>query len=234
MKDFLLICDKNCATYKEVFPLFKQGIVSFGSPVKEYEGTDRKFGNHGWITTFPVPNKKKLVLTATYDPDKYPKYDNYDAIEVSRVKNIPWDYDGTMGVPITILDYDLDNVEIVDLSRYQQDSSGMSKEFVDEYYRQGNTGQICEGHPDLCFYDKGKAVVPYMRVLIKKNFKIVGSGSADDLPEGWKGVSKEFVDLYYSQGNTGIYKEGNRLEHYIKDGKAIIPYKRVLIKKTLR
>lgn len=113
MKDFLLICDKNCATYKEVFPLFKQGIVSFGSPVKEYNGTDRKFGNHGWITTFPVPNKKKLILTATYDPTLYPKYDNYDAVEVSRIKNIPYDYDGTMGCPITILDYDLDNVEVL-------------------------------------------------------------------------------------------------------------------------
>ena len=95
-----------------MFPLFKQGIVSFGSPVKEYEGTDRKFGNHSWITTFPVPNKKKLVLTATYDPALYPKYDNYDAIEVSRIKNIPYDYDGVMGVPITILCYNLDNVEL--------------------------------------------------------------------------------------------------------------------------
>ena len=112
MKDFILICDKNCATYKEVFPLFKQGIVSFGSPVKEYEGTDKKFGNHSWITTFPVTNKKKLVLTATYDPALYPRYDNYDAIEVSRIKNIPYDYDGVMGCPITILDYDLDNVEV--------------------------------------------------------------------------------------------------------------------------
>lgn len=112
MKDCLLICDKNCATYKEMFPFFKESIVSFGSAVKEYDGTDRKFGNHSWITTFPVPNKKKLVLTATYDPGKYPKYDNYDAIEVSRIKDIPYNYDGTMGCPITILDYDLDNVEV--------------------------------------------------------------------------------------------------------------------------
>ena len=98
MKDFLLICDKNCATYKEVFPLFKQGIVSFGSPVKEYEGTDKKFGNHGWITTFPVTNKKKLVLSATYDPALYPKYDNYDAIEVAKTDDIPDDWqDGILG-----------------------------------------------------------------------------------------------------------------------------------------
>ena len=142
MKDFLLICDKNCATYKEVFPLFKQGIVSFGSPVKEYEGTDRKFGNHSWITTFQVPNKKKLVLTAIYDPALYPKYDNYDAIEVSRIKNIPYDYEGVMGVPITILDYDLDNVEIV-------------------RFRKGNDGK------DLCIGGKDK----YFRVLIKKTLR---------------------------------------------------------------
>lgn len=51
-------------------------------------------------------------MTATYDPALYPKYDNYDAIEVSRIKNIPYDYDGVMGVPITILDYDLNNIEV--------------------------------------------------------------------------------------------------------------------------
>lgn len=117
MKDFLLICDKNCATYKEVFPLFKQGILSFSSPVKEYEGTDRKFGNHSWITTLPVKNKKKLVLRATYDPELYPKYDNYDAIEVSKVANIPCDYYGVMGVPITFLDkYNPEQFEIVGMS----------------------------------------------------------------------------------------------------------------------
>lgn len=45
----------------------------------------------------------------------------------------------------------------------------MSKEFVETYYKQGGKGQIKEGHPDLCYYDsKGKAVVPYMRVLIRR------------------------------------------------------------------
>lgn len=153
MKDFLLICDKNCATYKEVFPLFKQGIVSFGSPVKEYDGTDRKFGNHGWITTFPVTNKKKLVLTQSYDPALYPNYDNYDAIEVSRIKNIPYDYDGTMGVPITILDYDLDDVEIEGLSAsagYDQDIVGIP------LTKPGDARCLIDG--------KNK----YARVLIKK------------------------------------------------------------------
>ena len=174
MKDFLLICDKNCITYKEFFPFIKDRKVNIGYTHpgdfdQPEEDTHKSMqGLTRWFTTLSTASKPPLVLTATYDPDKHRRYDNYDAINVDRVKDIPYEYDGVMGVPITILDHNLDNVEIVDLSRFLQDSRGMSKEFVDEYYRQGNTGEICEGHPDLCFYDKGKAVVPYMRVLIKK------------------------------------------------------------------
>lgn len=167
MKDFLLICDKNCATYKEMFPFFKESIVSFGSPVKEYDGTDRKFGNHSWITTFPVPNKKKLILTATYDPALYPKYDNYDAIEVSRVKNIPFDYDGVMGCPITILGYDLDNVEII--------------------------GDEIMNRKDAKIDDKEK----YTRVLIKKNFEItsmMNGAIGEGLTNGDDGRAKFYTN----------------------------------------
>lgn len=73
------------------------------------------------------------------------------------------------GVPITFLDkYNPEQFEIIELSRYLK-HEGMSKEFVDEYYQQGNKGSIHEGHPDLCYYtNTGKTVVPYMRVLIRK------------------------------------------------------------------
>ena len=224
MKDFLLICNKNCITYKEFFPFIKDRKVNigythpgvFGQPAEDTHKSMQ--GLTRWFSTLSTSDKPPLILTKTYDPEKYPKYDNYDAINVDRVKDIPWDYDGVIGCPITILDHNLDNVEIegiwndereeadfivkgtptyidekhksfqgpvvdgkakyarvlikknfeiVDLSRFLQDSRGMSKEFVDAYYSQGNTGQICEGHPDLCFYGKGKAVVPYMRVLIR-------------------------------------------------------------------
>ena len=61
----------------------------------------------------------------------------------------------------------------MDLSRYLENKQGMSKKFVDTYYAQGNTGQISEGHPDLCYYDKkGKAIVPYMRILIRKKVSL--------------------------------------------------------------
>ena len=117
MKDFLLIANTNACTYKEFFPLLKERKVSMGVEMpKEYDmpdGTTKKFGNICWYTTLPTPNKKKLVLTKRYHHELYPHYDNYNAIEVGRIKDIPYDYDCVMGVPITIFQYDLDNVEVI-------------------------------------------------------------------------------------------------------------------------
>ena len=77
---------------------------------------------------------------------QYWKYDNFDTIDVPYRDAIPSDYDGVMGVPITFLDrYDPTN-EIVEMSRYTK-TEGMSKEFVDDYYASGQTGQISEGPP---------------------------------------------------------------------------------------
>lgn len=100
----------------------------------------------------------------------YDRYDNYDAIDVGAYKEIPSDFDGVMGVPVTFLDkYNPDQFRILGLSRYTK-TKGMSKEFVDAYYKSGQTGTISEGHPDLCYYDHNKRpVVPYMRVLIQIN-----------------------------------------------------------------
>jgi len=98
----------------------------------------------------------------------YDRYDNYAAIEVPFTDAIPNDYKGAMGVPISFLDkYSPEQFKILGLSRYTK-THGMSKGFVDAYYKSGQTGQISEGHPDLCYYDQNnKPVVPYMRVLIK-------------------------------------------------------------------
>jgi len=74
-----------------------------------------KLGNICWFTN--VDNKSRhdcLDLWEEYSPERYPKYDNYDAIEVSKVDDIPYDYDGVMGVPITFLDkYNPEQFEIV-------------------------------------------------------------------------------------------------------------------------
>ena len=114
-------------------------------------------------------SKHKPIKGKTFG-EAYPKYDNYEAINVDFTDAIPKDYESIMGVPISFLDkYCPDQFEILDLSRYLKDSKGMTKKFIDDYYAQGNKGQIKEGHPDLCYYTStGKAVVPYMRILIRK------------------------------------------------------------------
>lgn len=124
MKRFLIIGNLNAISYKEIFPLIKENKLWLGIPfaagntyfsvddVKEYatgvydETTGLvKFRNCHWYTNLDHSKRHQpLELTQTYDPAKYPRYDNYDAIEVSRTKDIPKDYDGVMGVPITFLD----------------------------------------------------------------------------------------------------------------------------------
>ena len=140
-----------------------------------------KFRNCCWFTNFEHGRRHQPLSLMTADDNikfskhkeirnmGYCEYDNYNAIEVPYTDAIPSDYDGIMGVPISFLDkYCPEQFEIIELSRYLQDGQGMSQQFVDDYYAQGNTGQISAGHPDLCYYDKnGKAVVPYMRSLIK-------------------------------------------------------------------
>ena len=192
-KKFLIIGNGNAVTYNEIFPLIKDNKIWLGvfygsmefrinadkfdeSKCSKYRVEDGEYYINlnmiTWLTNLEHGNRHKpLVLTKKYTPDEYPKYDNYDAINVNKVKDIPMDYDGVMGVPVT---------------------------FLDKY--------------------------------CPEQFKIVGCPAANVVPEGWKGMSKEFVNLYYAQGGTGQYQEGKILEHYTKDGKAIIPYRRILIK----
>jgi len=108
-KKFLIIGNKNAITYKEFFPLLKEDKVWIGyNNVKEFMQPDKsikKFGNIGWYTNLDIQKRhEKLILLKNYTPEEYPKYDNYDAIEVSKISNIPYNYDGVMGVPITYMD----------------------------------------------------------------------------------------------------------------------------------
>ena len=66
---------------------------------------EQKFGNICWFSNMDNKRYKSKKLTERFDPDKYPKYDNYDAINVDKIKDIPFEYDGVMGVPITVLEY---------------------------------------------------------------------------------------------------------------------------------
>lgn len=80
------------------------------------EGEQKKQPGICWLTTLPTPNKRKLILTKKYKHTEYHHYDNYNAIEVGKVKDIPYDYNCVMGVPITIFGYDLDNVVIMGMA----------------------------------------------------------------------------------------------------------------------
>lgn len=122
-KKFLIVGNKNAITYKEIFPLIKEnrlwlGIsapTAYSTPLKEVENEKtqykengvvyQKFGNHGWFTNIEHSNRiYPLDLYKRYDAEKYPKYDNYDAINVDKVTDIPCDYDDVMGMPISFLD----------------------------------------------------------------------------------------------------------------------------------
>ena len=162
MTDFIIIGNTNAVTYKEVFPLIKDNKLRLGyTSVKTFNTAEgeKKFGNVGWFVTFPV-KKRPLILSKTYTPEDYPTYDNYPAIEVSRVKDIPKDYEGVMGVPITILDYDLD-YEVVGFG-----GNTLDKKVFEEYLKQGHKAHY--GHNLLIYKKDGKWAIPYNRILVKK------------------------------------------------------------------
>lgn len=106
MKQFLIVGGVGNIIYANVFPYLKSRVVKYRPEyygIKEYDNTDKKV-TATWYTTMEIPYIPPLELTKSYTHEDYPKYDNYDAIEVSKTINIPCDYDGVMGVPITFLD----------------------------------------------------------------------------------------------------------------------------------
>lgn len=149
-KKFIIIGNQNSITYKGVFPLiksnkmwlgygFKRNMAHFIAP--HYEDTasdaDHKEGMirvSGVVWYTNLDNKKRheeMILVKQYqgNEDKYPYYDNYDAIEVSRTRDIPLDYDGAMGVPITFLTkYNPDQFEIIGCSYSYGEPVGYHKE----------------------------------------------------------------------------------------------------------
>ena len=121
-KKFIIIGNKNAITYKEFFPLLRDNKVWIGyNSVEKFIQPDnkiKKFGNIGWFTNLDIKKKhEKLVLWKNYNPEEFPKYDNYDAINVDKTSDIPIDYKGVMGVPITFLDkYNPEQFEIIDIN----------------------------------------------------------------------------------------------------------------------
>ena len=146
-KEFLIIGNKNALTYKEIFPLIKDNKIWVGyEQPKDFRLEDGTTSNKvnglcRWFTNMPTTKRnEEIILTKNYNEADYPKYDNYDAINVDKVVNIPKDYLGAMGVPITFLDkYNPNQFEIIK-------------------FRKGDDGK------DLRYNGKE----PYFRVLIKR------------------------------------------------------------------
>ena len=136
-KKFLVIGNVNTIVTKDTFPLVRDNIIWMGASIhsgdREFRVPDSyplnaagyRVDENGikyirvkgvrWFTNLDYPQRHEdLVLYKHYTPEEYPKYDNYDAINVNVTSDIPCDYDGVMGVPITFLDkYNPDQFEII-------------------------------------------------------------------------------------------------------------------------
>lgn len=143
-KKYLLISNQNAITYKEIFPYIKMNQAKIGyhfgdmqfkvpadtEPRKTRFWIDesgqkwRSIGNAMWLTNLDInKNINQLILKHKYVEGKYPKYDNFDAIHISKVSEIPYDYDGVMGVPITFLKYyDEKSYEIIGEANHGSDN----------------------------------------------------------------------------------------------------------------
>lgn len=134
-KQFVIVAHQNAIHYKEVFPLFMQNRLwlGYGFPgnagffISKYEDVATASAHKAgmirvsgvtWFTNLEIPKRhERFVSYRNYSPDFYPRYDNYDAIEVSKTVDIPGDYEGVMGVPITFMaKYNPEQFEILGTS----------------------------------------------------------------------------------------------------------------------
>lgn len=143
-KKFIILGNLNAITYREIFPLLKDNQIWLGSCLSYiafrvpdyYEERSTRFwidkdgkkwrsmGNICWFTNLDIPKRhEKLILYQHYSPDKYPKYDNYDAINVDKVSDIPIDYYACMAVPVTYAGkHNPDQFDIIDANDIRTNS----------------------------------------------------------------------------------------------------------------
>lgn len=164
-KKFIIIGNSNAITYKEVFPLIMQdrlwlGVTRSGTgsmwfrimddfPVKSGQKVEngvryQTIGNSAWFTNLDVKKRhEELILVKRYSPEEYPRYDNYDAIEVSKIVDIPLDYAGVMGVPITFLGkYNPDQFEIVGITKTWFGGAVKTYEMQTQVSKNGTTSTV--------------------------------------------------------------------------------------------
>ena len=183
-KKFLIIGNVNALKYKEIFPLIKQDKMWLGCSIHSgdreigvpddypLEASSCRIDEKGrkfirvkgvrWYTNIEHKERhEEMILYRKYEPEVYPKYVNYDAIEVSKTADIPCDYDGVMGVPITFMDkYNPDQFEIV----------GMSLDLADMSVIRERLGRN-DGGPTFYIEKDGKLMRLYDRIAIRRRHK---------------------------------------------------------------
>lgn len=195
-KKFLVIGNMAAVTYKEIFPHIKANQMWYGHSI---HSGDREFGvpddyplnaagsridadgrkfirvkGVRWFTNLDYPERHEdLILFRTYTPEAYPKYVNFDAIDIARYADVPADYDGIMGVPTTLLDFfNPDQFEIL-ANGDDKDSlaeigvSTLGREFIDAYRARGGTGHYSPGMRSLGLMEPTPRIA-YKRILIRK------------------------------------------------------------------
>ena len=172
-KKFLIIGSMNAITYKDIFPLIKNNKIWIGynfNKTMEFQLDEnhekwneirdgKKYGKVPAITWFTNLNvkkhHKKLVLTEKYDQEKYQKYDNFNCIRIKRICDIPSDYDGFMGVPISFLGvYNPNQFEILD---------GLNTYTIFDYFKVNEHVRAKHSH---CTNVNGKAT--FFAILIRR------------------------------------------------------------------
>lgn len=177
--DYYVIGNKNCVNYNDIFHLLQQGKMMIGYTVPKTfttpdGNTNRVNGLCRWYTNMDIGRTaEQLMLSAKYLPEKYPTYENYAAINVNKVSDIPSDYDGVMGVPITFLDkFNPEQFEILGRSgdtdwafnqcKFFTPPSKERQEFLKKSYKNWRVQNSYLVRPD------GTAECIYYRIFIRR------------------------------------------------------------------
>ena len=173
-KRFLIIGNINAISYKECFELIKQNKMWLGYNCARFfnkpDGSLYETARSFWYTNFDIAKRhEEIILYKAYNPEDYPLYENFDAINIDKTNEIPIDYTGAMGVPITFLDkYNPEQFEIIGLGI---SNSGIEigvqpyKTEHKKYRKEVQKRGAVDG--DLYMIKNGIVDVPYARVLIK-------------------------------------------------------------------
>lgn len=194
-KHFIIIGNMNAVKYKEIFPLFMNNEIWLGASIHSGDraffvpddyplnatscGIDKETGRKfirvkgvRWFTNLDIKQRhEEMILVRRYNPEKNPRYDNYEAVDVSSANDIPSDYSGLMGVPISFLDkYNPDQFELLGISDLPDTIPGvdiLGQEWIDAYRREGGTGHYTANMRSLGISARDRHKVVFSRLIIR-------------------------------------------------------------------